>query len=119
MAQQIVRDSELKIFVKECLVSNTNVVNDFVTNGAIRGLVGYTPRAGQDGNYWTTVDTAAEIRIAGDTNAWTNGQQVFWNTTTKAIATAAGTGIVSIGYATRAKTTTAGNLFVQLVPQAV
>jgi len=119
MAQQIVRDSQIPVFVKECSVLNTNVVNDFVVNGAIRGLVGFTPRVGQDGNYWTTVDTAAEIRFAGDTNVWTNGQQVFWNTSTKAIATAAGAGIVSIGYATRAKGATAGNLFVQLVPQAV
>lgn len=119
MAQMIVKDSNLPIFVKQAQVLSSNVVNDFVVNGAIRGLVGFTPRLGQDGNYWTTVDTAADVRFTNVAIAFTNGASVYWNTSTNAIASAAGTGIVLIGYANRAKSATAGDLHVQLVPQAI
>lgn len=124
MANRIVRDSQLAIFVKDVIVAAANadpatvpVINDVVAIGNIIGLVGDTPQL-RDQGWATTVDTAAEVRIANVAVAATQGQTVYRNTSTGVITVTA-TSSVAIGYATHAKASaSAGDLWVQLVPKA-
>lgn len=114
MANKIVKDSGLAIFVKEVAVPEGTAINTLVRVGAVAGLVGDTPREGEDGNFYTTIDTAALIRVDAAA-AFTDKQTVYFNGTT--VVTTA-TGNVAIGYADRAKSSGAGDLWVQLVPFA-
>lgn len=115
MANKIVKDSGLAIFVKEVAVPEGTPINTLVRVGAKVGLVGDTPRKGQDGNFYATVDTAALIRVEASA-AFTDGQTVYINGSGAVVTTA--TGNVAIGYADRAKSSGAGDLWVQLVPFA-
>jgi hypothetical protein len=130
MANKIVKDSALPIFVKDVQVaasgtdsSSANAsfpkANDLVQVGAVAGLIGQRPRKGEDGAFYSTVDTAALVRISGVSGTFTDKQPVYLNGSTKAIAGAAGSGLACIGYADRPKTNSAsGDLWVQLVPSA-
>ena len=118
MAQKIVKDSHLAIFVQEVEATSTTKGDDWVEKGAIRGLAGYDARLGEDGSYYTTVDTAAEIRFDAVSGAFTQGQAVYRTTADGSFSTSSGAGKVLIGFATRAKAAASGKLFVQLVPQA-
>lgn len=118
MAQSIVKDSHLPIFVQEVDVASTVKGNDWVEKGAVRGLAGYDATIGEDGNYYVTVDTAAEIRFDAAAGAFDIGTPVYRKTADGTFASASGAGLVLIGYATRKKAAAAGKLFVQLVPQA-
>lgn len=115
MANRIVKDSGLAIFVKEIAVPQATAINALVRSGAKVGLCGDTPRKGEDGNYYTTVDTAALVRLASIANAFTDGQTVYMNTSTGAVTNTATTSI-AIGYADRPKGGSSGDLWVQLVP---
>lgn len=126
MANKIVKESGLAIFVKEVqvapagtAVANVPKSNDLVQVGAVAGLVGQAPKQGEDGAWYATVDTAAHARISGVTGTFTDKQPVYLKATDKSIAGAAGTGLACIGYAERPKTNTAaGDLHVQLIPSA-
>lgn len=118
MAQKIVKDSHLAIFVQEVEVASTIKGNDWVEVGAIRGLAGYDPRLAEDGKYYTTVDTSAEVRFDAVSGAFTQGQNVYRTTADGSFSTSSGSGKVLIGFATRAKAAASGKLFVQLIPQA-
>lgn len=123
MANKIVKDSGLAIFVKEVQVAAAGTaatdvpkINDLFTGaGAKVGIIGDTPRKGEDGAFYATVDTAALVRIDGVTVALTDGQAVFI-TPGKAISTTA-SGNTLVGYADRPKTSASGPAFVQLVPR--
>lgn len=117
MANRIVKDSALPIFVKEIDVPEGTLINALVRKGAKVGLCGDTPRLGEDGKFYTTVDTAALVRLESVANAFTDGQTVFMNATTGAVTNSA-TGSFAIGYADRAKSSGAADLWVQLVPTA-
>lgn len=116
MANKIVKDSLLSIFVKEVSVPQGTAINTLVTQGAKTGLVGDTPRLGEDGNWWTTVDTAALVRIDAVALAFTNGQAVYLTPGGAVSATA--TSNTLIGYADRAKGAASGPLQLQLIPRA-
>lgn len=126
MANKVVKESGLPIFVKDVkvLASGGDIAtlpksNDVVQVGAVAGLVGQRPRKGEDGAYYATVDTAALVRISGVTGTFTDKQPVYLTAADKSIGSAAGTGIACIGYADRPKTSSgAGDLWVQLVPTA-
>lgn len=119
MAMHIVKDSHLPAFVAEGVpVASTVKGNDFVSVGAIRGLAGFDAKQGEDGLYYTNVDTAAEIRIDAVSGAFAVGDPVYRKTADGTFAKAAGEGLVLIGRATRAKAAAAGKLFVRLIPQA-
>lgn len=114
MAQFIVKDSRLPIFVKQVPVASGTVAGTFVIQGNKFGLAGFNAKPSQDGTtFYVTVDTAAHIRFTGIAIAFTDGQTVYWN----AGAVSATTG-TKIGYAERAKGAAAGDLHVQLVPVA-
>lgn len=113
MAQKIVKDSGLSIFVKEVAVPAGTHTNDFVNVGGKRGLAGFEPRTGQDGLFYVTVDTAALVRFDGVAIAFADGAPVYWTGT--AITGTASTNTL-IGYADRVKGAAAGPLHVQLVP---
>lgn len=119
MANHIIKDSQwASIAVKEIQVANGTVaIGTFVQTGAKHGLTGDTPRLGDDGNYYTTVDCEALIRIDGDTNIWLDGASVYW-TGTAFTATVSTNKL--IGFVDRAKpSATAGPLQVQLVMSAI
>lgn len=119
MAQHIVKDSHLPIFVQEVDVPQATKGDDWVEKGAIRGLAGYTPQnAAEDGKYYTTVDTAAEVRFDAVAGAFAIGDSVYRKTDGSAFVKAATAGHTLIGTATRPKAAAAGKLFVQLIPQA-
>lgn len=126
MASKVVKVSGLSIFVKDVQVlaaggdiATLPKVNDLVQVGAVAGLVGQTPRKGEDGAYYATVDTAALIRVSGVSGAFTDKQPVYLTASDKSLGTASGTGKSCIGYADRPKTATAaGDVWVQLVPAA-
>ncbi len=117
MASRIVKDSHLPIFVKEIPVANTVKSNDFVAQGAVRGLAGFDAKPGQDGLFYVTVDTAALIRVEGVAVAFTDKAPVYVTPGGAITATASGNAL--IGYADRPKAAASGNLFIQLVPSAV
>lgn len=118
MASRIVKDSRLPIFVKEIPVANTVKSNDFVAQGAVRGLAGFDAKGpAQDGLYYVTVDTAALIRVEGVAIAFTDKAPVYVTPGGAITATASGNAL--LGYADRPKQAAAGNLFIQLVPSAV
>lgn len=117
MASKIAKDSGLNIFVKEIPCASSVHTNDWVVSGAKRGLAGIDARLGEDGNYYTTVDTAALIRSDANTIAFTDGGPVYVTSGGAFNGTASANTL--IGYADRAKTTTSGPLFIQLVPASV
>lgn len=120
MSNKIVKDSGLPIFVKEVValaaggnLANLPKANDVIAVGAVVGLVGAEPRLGEDGAYYTTVDTAALVRISGVAGAVADKAPVYLSGGAVS-GTAGGT---AIGYADRAKATGTGDLWVQLVPR--
>lgn len=116
MANKIVKDSALPIFVKHVEVPENTPINTLVVQGAKHGLVGDTPRKGEDGKFYCSVDTAALVRIDGVALAFTNGAPVYATPTAQVSATATGNSL--IGYADRPKGATSGPLQLQLVPTA-
>ena len=124
MANKIVKDSLLPIFVKQVQVAAAGTaegsvpkVNDFVAVGAVKGLVGDTPRKGEDGAFYSTVDTAAHIMLESVSGVWTDKSPVYRTSGGSITGTASGNTL--IGYAERPKpNTAAGILHVQLVPSA-
>jgi len=114
MANKIVKDSGLNIFVKQVEVPESAKTGTLVVVGAIRGLTGYDPVKGMDGKFYCTVDTAAYFRQDNVAEAFTVGQTVYAKTDGTLTATA--TGNTAIGYTDRAKSAAAGKLFVQLTP---
>lgn len=126
MANKIVKESGLAIFVKDVQVAasgtalaNVPQSNDVIIVGAVAGLVGQRPKQGEDGAFYATVDTAALVRISGVAVIFTDKQPVYLKASDKSIANAAGSGLTCIGYADRPKpSATAGDLWVQLVPAA-
>ena len=119
MALNIVKDSNLNAFVAESVpVASTIKGNDWVGVGAIRGLAGFDPVQGEDGNWYTNVDTAAEIRVEGVSGAFAVGDSVYCTAGGTGWAKASGENLVLVGRAVRAKTAASGNLFVRLIPQS-
>lgn len=128
MANKVVKESGLAIFVKDVQVAPSTKAttdadfpksNDLIAVGAVAGLVGQRPRKGEDGAFYATVDTAALVRVSGVSGKYDDKAPVYFKASDKSLASAAGTGLSLIGYADRAKTTTAaGDLWVQLVPRA-
>lgn len=118
MANNIVKDSGLAIFVKEISVAEATKANDLVRLGSVAGLAGDAPRKGQDGKFYVSVDTAALIRLDAVTGAYTDKAPVYM-TSAGAVAAASAAGAVVIGYADRPKAAAAGKLFVQLTPAAL
>lgn len=116
MANKIVKDSLLAIFVKEIQVANTVQPNDLVAVGAVVGLAGDTPRKGEDGNYYTTVDTAALVRIDNVAIAFTDKAPVY--ITPGGAISGTATSNTLIGYADRPKSSASGPLQLQLIPKA-
>lgn len=116
MANKIVKDSLLAIFVKEVQVANTVKANDLVAVGAVVGLAGDNPRQGEDGNYYTTVDTAALVRIDAVAIAFTDKAPVYITSGGAVSGTASGNTL--IGYADRPKGAASGPLQLQLIPKA-
>lgn len=124
MANKIVKDSGLAIFVKEVQVlaaggdvTTLPAINDLFRVGAVAGLVGDAPRKGDDGAYYTTIDTAALVRISGVSGTFTDKVPVYVTSTGTVTGTA--TANTCIGYADRAKSASAaGDLWVQLIPSA-
>ena len=117
MANKIVKDSGLPIFVKTIAVPEATLVNALVNEGSKIGLANDAPRKGGDGLFYVQVDTAALIRVSGVAIAFTNGAPV-WMTSGNAIAAATASGSRLIGYADRPKGAPSGDLWVQLVPTA-
>lgn len=115
MANKIVKDSQLSIFVKEVQVPQNTAINDLVSVGAVAGLAGDTARQGEDGNYYTTVDTAALIRVSGVAIAFTDKAPVY--VTPGGAISGSSSGNTAIGYADRPKGAASGDLWVQLVPK--
>ena len=120
MAQRIVRDSHLAIFVETVPVAEGTKGDDFVHVGAVRGLAGYDAVAGEDGNFYTNVDTAAEIRVSGVSGEFTVGQSVYVDSDGKftSAATDGDDPNALVGRAVGAKAAAAGDLHIQLIPQA-
>lgn len=130
MANKIVKESGLPIFVKDVQVAASGTdssaanasfpkSNDLVVVGAVAGLVGQRPRQGEDGAFYATVDTAALARIGGVSGTFTDKQPVYVTTADKTVTGASGAGKVCVGYADRPKTASAaGDLWVQFVPNA-
>lgn len=117
MANKIVKDSGLAIFVKHVQVANGDVaINTLVREGAKHGLVGDKPRKGEDDNWYASVDTAALVRVSGVAIAFANGDPVYMTPGGAISATA--TSNFLIGYADRPKGAPSGDLWVQLVPTA-
>lgn len=116
MANRIVKDSGLPIFVKTVEVPENTAINTLVVQGAKHGLVGDTPRKGEDGKFYANVDTAALVRISGVAIAFTNGQPVY--ATPGAAISGTATSNTLIGYADEPKGAPSGDLWLQLVPTA-
>lgn len=116
MANMIVKDSGLAIFVKETQVPANTKVNTLVLVGGKRGLAGFDALLGEDGKWYTTVDTAAHIKVEGVAVAFTDGAPVY--ATPAGAITATASGNTLIGYADREKSAAAGPLHLQLVPGA-
>lgn len=118
MANRIVKESGLAIFVKHVKVADGNVaINTLVQEGAKHGLVGDTPRQGEDGNWYASVDTAALVRVSNVAIAFTNGAPVYLTPGGAISATATSNSL--IGYADRPKGAPSGDLWLQLVPTAI
>lgn len=117
MANKIVKDSGLPIFVKQITVPQATVANQLVSLGAVAGLANDAARLGDDSLYYVNVDTAALIRVDAVAVAFTDKQPV-WLTSGGAIANATASGSRIIGYADRPKNGTSAPLWVQLVPSA-
>ncbi len=128
MANKVVKESGLAIFVKDVQVapagadpksSSFPASNDLVSVGAVAGLVGQRPRQGEDTAFYATVDTAALIRVSGVAGKFDDKAPVYFKASDKSVGSSAGAGLSVIGYADRPKTSTeAGDLWVQLVPRA-
>lgn len=124
MANKVVKESGLAIFVKDVLVAAAGTAeadipqsNDFIVVGNIAGLVGQRPKQGEDGAFYATVDTAALVRVSGVTGAFADKATVYRKTADGTYGTASGAGVVAVGYTDRPKTATAaGELWIQLVP---
>lgn len=92
-------------------------IHDLVKVGGKVGLIDDTPRQGEDGAWYATVDVWAQIRLGGVTGTFTDGQPVYL--TGAGAITGTATGNSCIGYADRPKSAgAAGNLWVQLIPSA-
>jgi hypothetical protein len=119
MANNIVKDSLNPIDVKQVQVPQGTAIGTLILTAGVKiGVSGDTPRKGEDGNYYTTVDTAALVQFTGVTGTWTDGAPVY--ATGAGAISATATGNTLIGYADRPKSATAaGPLYVQLVPRAV
>lgn len=119
MALNIVKDSNLAIFVQESIpVASTVKGNSWVSVGAVRGLAGYDAREGEDGKFYTNVDTAAQIRVDGVTGAFAVGDSVYVKADGTGWAKAAGADLLLVGRVAVAKVAAAGKLHVNLIPQA-
>lgn len=126
MANKVVTDSKMPIGAKSVQVAASNAdptsgtfpkVNDLIKVGGKVGLIGNTPRQGEDGAWYSTVDTFALIRLDGITGAFADGAPVY--ITSGGAITATASGNLCIGYADGAKTSSgAGILRVQLIPSA-
>lgn len=116
MANKIVKDSQLPIFVKEVTVPEATKINDLVVVGAVAGLCGNTPRKGENGDFKVTVDTAALIRVSGVAIAFTDKAPVYVTPGGAVSGTATSNSL--IGYADRPKGAASGDLWIQLVPRA-
>lgn len=126
MANKVVIDSKMPIGAKSVQVAASNAdptsgsfpkVNDFIRVGGKAGLIGNTPRQGEDGAWYATVDTWAVIRLDGITGTFVDGAPVY--VTSGGAITATATSNFCIGYADGAKTSSgAGILRVQLIPSA-
>lgn len=124
MANKVVIDSKMPIGAKSVQVAAANAdptalpkINDFIKVGGKAGLIGNTPRQGEDGAWYATVDTFAVIRLDGITGAFADGAPVY--VTTGGAITSVATSNFCIGYADGAKTSSgAGILRVQLIPSA-
>jgi hypothetical protein len=117
MANKIVKDSGLPIFVKEIAVPEGTLANALVKQGTVAGLANDAARLADDGLYYVNVDTAALIRVDSVAIAFTKGDPV-WLTSANAIAAATASGSRIIGYADRTKSAPSAALWVQLVPSA-
>lgn len=114
MANKIVSDSALSIFVKHVQVPSTTKLGDLVRQGSYVGLAGDTPYKGQDGKFYVSVDTAALIRVEKVAVALTAGAPVYLGSDGKILAAPA-TGAVLIGIADRAKAAASADAWIQLV----
>lgn len=119
MAMKIVSDSRVPAFVADSVpVASTVKGGDFVNVGAIRGLAGFDATQGDDGLYYTNVDTAALIRVDAVAGAFAVGDSAYRKTTDGTWAKASGADLVLVGRVARAKGAAAGPLFVRLIPQS-
>lgn len=119
MAMKIVKDSNLNAFVAESVpVASTVKGGDWVSVGAIRGLAGFDATLGEDGNYYTNVDTAAELRIDDVAGAFAVGDSAFVKVNGTGWAKVTGADLFLAGRVVRAKAAPAGKLFVRLIPQS-
>jgi hypothetical protein len=124
MANKVVIDSMMPIGAKAVQVAPSGTdpaalphINDFIRVGGKAGLIGYEPRKGEDGAWYSTVDVWAVIRLDNVTGAFADGAPVY--VTSGGAFTATASGNFCIGYADGAKTTSgAGILRVQLIPSA-
>lgn len=118
MATLVVTPSKIALLQKQVPCAETTKSNDFVVSGAKRGYASIDARKGDNGLFYTVVDTGALIRLKGVTAAFTDGQTVY--ITPGGAFTTASSGNAAIGFADRAKpSAAAGDLWVQLVPTAV
>lgn len=126
MANKVVIDSLMPIGQKTVQVAAAGAdptsgtfpkTNDLIRVGGKAGLVGNTPRQGEDGAWYSTVDIWALIRLDNVTGAFTDGQPVY--VTSAGAITATATSNFCIGIADGAKASaSAGYLRVQLIPSA-
>ena len=124
MANKVIKDSLLAIFVKQVQVAAPGTaeasvpkVNDLIVAGTKIGLIGDTPRLGEDTAWYSTVDTAATILLENVSGTYADGSPVY--RTSGGAITGTASGNTLIGYADRPKTASAaGLLWVQLVPRA-
>lgn len=125
MAIHTVNDSAgwASIWVKEVQVasaatSEANVpkVDTMFAAGAKIGLIIDTPRQGEDGAWYATVDMAARIRVDDFSGAAADGAPAYLTSAGAVVLVA--TDNTRIGFVDGAKGTGTGKLIVQLVPQS-
>lgn len=111
----IVKDSINGMLVQTAEVPENTKAGDIVLSGAKKGIAGYDAVKGSDGKWYVNVDTGALLRLEGVAIALTDGQPVYL-TPTKQLSTSSTSPNVLFGHAYRAKGATAGNAWIQLVP---
>lgn len=127
MAQNIVKDSAnwASIWVKEVNLGSSAAAlpggSAEAANGRIVrvgnkvGVIVDDPILRPDGNYWTTIDMAALVRVSSVSGTGTDGATVYFTGT--AVTLTAGLNI-PIGFLDRPKLQTGDDLWLQLVPGA-